>query len=314
MLKLSIVIVSWRSKDYLKKCLYSIYYNLKNITFEIIVVDNGSKDGTADMIKINFPAVAFFYNNDNYGFSKANNQGIKHSRGKYVLILNPDTLIMNAAIQKLMMFLDKHVDIGAIGPKILNPDNSVQLTCARNFPTPLTEFFSTMIIFKKLSNYRIFGEYLLAYWDHNNSRQVNALSGACMMIRRRTFDKIGLFDERYFMYAEDLDICYRIKKKGWKIWYLPEAQIIHYGGQSSSQAVEETYFRYYESMEFFYRKYYGCFSVIFYKAVLFFYSCCTNVCFRIISMIGGKKRRGIWRNQIIRTFATIKWILDIRRN
>ena len=257
MTDLSIIIVSWNTKDYLQKCLNSIYENTKGITFEVIVVDNASSDASAQMVKNRFPQAILIENKENLGFGAANNQAIKRSRGKYALILNPDTEISGESLNTMVTFLNENPKVGSVGPKILNPNNSIQLTCARNYPTLSTEFFWLTTLVRRFPKNRVMGRYLMSYWDHTDRREVDCLSGACMMVRRDVLEKMSYFDEDYFMYGEDVDLCYRIKKAGWQIWYLPEAQIIHYGGASSKTIFESATIYDRRAIQLFFKKHYG---------------------------------------------------------
>jgi hypothetical protein len=229
----SIVIVNWKVKDLLRQCLNSIYGTAQDLLLEIIVVDNNSGDGSCEMIRREFPDVRLIPNAENLGFARANNQGMLVSRGRYILLLNPDTIVAEKSIAGMAAFLDRSRATGAVGPKILYPDGTIQYTCARNLPNLLTGFLDLSGLAYKYPKGRITGSWLMGYWDHNDERNVDAISGACMMVRREVIDRIGLLDEKYFMYGEDIDWCYRIKRDGWQIRYLPTAEITHFAGQSS---------------------------------------------------------------------------------
>lgn len=257
MIDLSIIIVNWNTKDYLQKCLNSVYENTRDITFEIIIVDNASNDSSVEMVKYNFSGVILIENEKNFGFAAANNQALKRSRGKFVLILNPDTEVLPRSLNVMVDFLKRNSKAGAAGPKILNPDNSIQLTCARNFPTLSTEFFWLTTLIRRFPKNKIIGNYLMSYWDHNDRRQVDCLSGACIMVRRDVLEKSSFFDEDYFMYGEDIDLCYCIKKAGWQIWYLPDAKIIHYGGASSKKISESAAIYDRRAIQLFFKKHYS---------------------------------------------------------
>lgn len=270
MIKLSVVIVNWNVRELLKDCLESIFKTSLDLELEVIVVDNNSSDGSVEMVKKKFPSVVLIENNKNVGFGTANNQGIGISKGEYILILNPDTIVFPNSLQKMAAFLDQNSDTGAVGPKILNPDGSIQFECARNFPTPLTEFFVLSTLYRRFPKSRIFGRYLMSYWDHNDQRQVDLLSGAGMMIRKKVFDEIGLFDEKFFMYAEEPDLFYRIKKQGWIVYFLPSAQIVHFWGKSTEQLPYDMVVEARRSMELFFKEYYGTKAVISHRLTVFF--------------------------------------------
>lgn len=237
MTDLSIVIVSWNTKDLLRECLESIYRYTADITFELFVVDNASSDGSANMVKKLFPQVNLIENKQNYGFSKANNQAIRIAKGRYVALLNPDTLLLEDVFSSVIKYADQHEKIGAIGPKILSRDGrSIQNVCARKLPNLYFEFCRLSGLSRKYPATRIFGGEYMSYWDHNSSRYVEALSGACMVINRRVIDDVGLMDEKQFMYGDEIDWCKRILDAKWKIYYYSRSSIIHYGGESTKQA------------------------------------------------------------------------------
>ncbi len=256
MVDLSIIIVSWNTRDLLKECLDSIYKYTSNITFEVIVVDNASSDGSVDLVKKMFPQVHVIANDYNAGFTKANNQGIKISNGKYIAILNPDTRLIENVFGPLVEIMKKQNDIGAIGPKILSGDGtSIQYVCARKLPTPYLDLINNLKLDKKFPN--LFSGIYMYNWDHNNSRFVELISGACMVIRKKTIEDIGLFDEKQFMYADDLDMCKRILEGRWKIYYHANVSIIHYGGESSKKIKIFTNIAMLESKYYYYQKHHG---------------------------------------------------------
>jgi len=225
---LSIIIVSWNVQDYLKGCLESIFETVKDLEFEIFVVDNNSKDGTVEFVKEHFPQVKLIANKNNLGFAKANNKAIIRSDGSYVLLLNPDTILLPEAVTKMVDYLETHKEYGAVGPKILNEDRgTVQGGAYRNFPSISSSFIKLIngdSWLKRTSNQLLYGK---------NSIDTNAIPGACIMVRKGTIDEVGMLDEEFFMYGEDVEWCYRINKGGWKIFYLAEAAIIHYGEKSA---------------------------------------------------------------------------------
>jgi GT2 family glycosyltransferase len=232
--KLSIIIVSWNVKIFLEKCLNSIFRNQHNLDLEVIVVDNASTDGTVEMIKQQFPQVNIIANSENLGFAAANNAGILKSQGNYILILNPDTEIINDAIQKSLEFMEKNAQIGIAGCKHLNPDWTLQRSI-RRFP----KFWPIFFIFTKMT--KVFPDippvyyYLAKDLDYKISQPVDQVAGSFMMIRKQAIDEIGLFDENFFIWFEEVDLCRRAKEAGWPVWYYSEAQIVHHGGQSFKQ-------------------------------------------------------------------------------
>ncbi len=255
-MKISIVIVSYNVKDYICQCIRSIYKsNLNKSQYEIIVIDNDSHDGTLDAIKQNFDQVILHQNNINEGFSKAVNKGIDLSKGEYVCILNPDVIIQETTLSNLLNFYSSNSELGAIGPKILNSDGTIQHSCKRSFPTPLNSLFRLIGLDRIFPKSKFFGQYNLTYLDIEKEHAVDVISGACMMIPRKVFQKIGNFDERFFMFGEDIDICHRIKAAGYKIYYAPISEIIHYKGESVKNAPFDMINVFYSAMDLYFKKY-----------------------------------------------------------
>jgi GT2 family glycosyltransferase len=266
---LTIIIVNWNVKELLRDCLKSVYGQAKTISLEVLVVDNASSDGSIEMVEKEFPQVKLFKNKENVGFAKANNQAIRQSRGKYVLLLNPDTIVLDKAAVKLVQFMDEHIDIGAAGPKIIGSDNNVQLSCGMHFPTPWTELWTFTRLSYIFPKSKIFGRCLMSYWPHNDTREVDVVSGACMMVRREAIEEVGLLDEHFFLIAEETDWCYRMKKAGWKVYLYVNAEIVHFVGQSMQRSLINTNLEGYKSMYLFYRKHYGQVSASSYRAMTF---------------------------------------------
>jgi len=235
-LDLSICIVNWNTKSLLRKCLKSIYDETQEIYFEVIVVDNASQDGSVEMLEKDFPQCHTIPSKVNLGFSKGNNLAIKHANGKYILFLNPDTELTTNALSEMQKFLERNTSYGAVGCKLLNKDGSIQFTCARKFPTPLNQFCFLSLLDRLFPRSKLFSSTEMKYWNHSDSKDVDCLSGACIMARKGIIDQLGGFNEDYFMYGEDIDLCYSIKKKlGWSIYYLANEEIYHYSGASSDQ-------------------------------------------------------------------------------
>jgi GT2 family glycosyltransferase len=224
--------VSWNAKAVLRNCLKSIYEHAGKVEIEVIVVDNNSNDGSARMVAEEYPQVQLISNKSNLGFAAANNQGIPNAKGKYVLLLNPDTIILNNTISKTVAFADSHPRAAVVGCQVINHDKSLQPSCFM-FPSLLNMFLSATFLYKILPKSRFFGRYLMSWWDHASSRQVEVVSGCFMLVRREALNQVGMMDERFFMYTEEADWCYRFKKAGWQIWYSPGAQVIHLVGESS---------------------------------------------------------------------------------
>lgn len=231
---LSIVIVSWNTRELLKKCLKSIYDSNGSISFEIFVIDNNSADGSAKMVRADFPEVKLIEPGENLGFSKANNIGIKQAIGEYVLLLNPDTEVFADTLSKSLNFMKHHTDAGAMGCQMIYPDGREQAS-VRRLPTVwpiLLLLFKVPKIFPNLSAIK---KYLAEDFDYSKTQTVEQIMGAYMMIPRSVLDRIGLLDERFFAWFEEVDLCRRISLAGHKIYYYPDTKIIHHGGKSFAQ-------------------------------------------------------------------------------
>ncbi len=256
-MKISIVIISYNVKEFLHQCILSLKKSCHNIEHEIIVVDNNSIDGSDKIIADRFPEIKLIKNYENKGFSKACNQGLEVSTGEYMLLLNPDTMLQEDTIPKMIDFFDNTPDAGAAGCKILNADGTLQLSCRRSFPTPSVAIPKTIGLSKLFPKSKLFSKYNLTYEDPDKQIEVDALSGAFMMFRKKVYDEIGGLDEDYFMYGEDLDYCYRIKQAGWKIYYTPTTKLIHYKGESAKLATFDNFVVFYKAMDIFVQKHFS---------------------------------------------------------
>ena len=256
MVKLSIIIVNFNVKDYLKELLDSLKTASGKISSEIIVVDNDSVDGSQHMVKSGYPEVILIENETNEGFASGCNTGIKQSSGDFILLINPDCLVNKDTLEKMLDFFEEHEDCGLAGCKILNTDGSIQLACRRSFPTPASAFFKLTGLSRLFQKSRIFGKYNLSYLPEDQIAEIDAVSGSFMMFRRDIIQQIGYLDETYFMYGEDLDFCFRIKEKGWKIYYNPETHIVHHKGKSSEKGDFDQIKTFYKAMDIFVKSHY----------------------------------------------------------
>ncbi|MBM3154543.1 MAG: glycosyltransferase family 2 protein [Chloroflexi bacterium] len=254
MVDLSICIVNYKAKELLRECLKSIYQNTNEIQLEIILVDNNSQDSTIDMVSQNFSTVRLVVNQENVGFVKATNQALTISRGRYALWLNPDTIVLPNALDTLVKLMDTRPDIGIVGPKVLNRDGTLQQQCRRGFPTPWRIFCYFSGLSELFPKSKIFAGYLMTYLEDEVANEVDAVSGSCLLVRREVMDQVGLIDEDYFMYGDDLDYCFRAKQAGWKIYYMPEARIIHYGGSAAKRKPYKAIYEFHRAMWIYYRK------------------------------------------------------------
>src|SRR3989338_8193702 len=266
---ISIVIVSFNTKELLIDCLKSLKKALKNLKNEIFVVDNNSHDQTVETVKTLFSEVKIIANSQNLCFSKANNLAIKKAKGKFVLILNPDTKVMPETIKTMLKFMEKDENIACATCRVELPDGSLDLDCRRHFPTPWRAFCHFLFLSKIFKGSKIFDQYQMGYLPQNQEHEVDSCVGAFMLVRASAIKKVGLFDEDFFFYGEDLDWCWRFKEAGYKIMYNPQVKIIHYKGAASGmkltskhltkanrQSKKRALYESVHSMELFYKKHY----------------------------------------------------------
>ncbi|MBN1139088.1 MAG: glycosyltransferase family 2 protein [Anaerolineae bacterium] len=260
---LSIVIVSWNTCELLSRCLASIETHPPASPYEVIVVDNASADGSARMVREGFPWVRLIENDENVGFARANNQGIRGSAGRFTLLLNPDTEVRDGALEILVNFLENHPRTGAAGARLLNPDGTLQPSC-HPAPTLAREFWRLFHLDAIYPHAR----YPMHRWGQDRPRQVEVLQGACLLLRREALEQVGLLDEDYFMYTEEVDLCHRLRRGGWHLYWVPQAQVVHHGGQSTRQAAGEMFLHLYRSKVLFFRKHHGPPAARLYKLLL----------------------------------------------
>lgn len=256
-MKLSIVIVNYNVEYFLEQCLYSVFRALQGIEGEVFVVDNNSVDGSLKMLAQKFPEVKVIANKENVGFSRANNQAIRISTGEYVLLLNPDTVVEDDTFSKCLNFMDAHPDAGGLGVKMVDGKGQFLPESKRGLPTPMTAFYKMFGLTKLFPHSKRFARYYMGHLSENETNEVEILAGAFMLMRRETLDKVGLLDETFFMYGEDIDLSYRITLGGYKNYYFPETRIIHYKGESTKKTSVNYVFVFYKAMEIFARKHFG---------------------------------------------------------
>lgn len=262
---LSIAIVNWNTCDLLSNCLESIYTNPPNGEFNVVVVDNASSDGSSEMVHARFPQVLLIENKENAGFARATNQAIRACESKYVLLLNPDTVVLSDALQLLIDFMETHPLAGASGSRVLNPDGSLQTSCYVS-PTLSHEFFRLF----HLSRLYPHSTYHMNNWSTDVPRMVDIIQGDCLMLRKSALDQVGLLDESFFIYSEDVDLCYRLQRASWGLYWVPKARVIHYGGQSTGQVAAEMFMQLYQSKLMCMRKHHGSSAATAYKFLLVF--------------------------------------------
>lgn len=269
-LDLTISIVNTNNKDMLKSCLKSIYDTTKKTSFEVIVADNFSTDGSIEMIKESFPEVIITSIIPRNGYGFCHNRAYEKSQGRYFLLLNEDMIILPEAIDIMVEKIKKDKMIGALGCKLLNPDGTLQISCSR-FPSILTEIVNTFFPYTIFSNYSInkFRQQIID-WDYNNELDVDCIMGSCMLIPRKIIEIIGLFDERFYIYSEEVDLCKRIKNEGLKVHFTPESQIIHFQAFTTEAMSEKMYVIYLESRIKYFKKYHTKLQLSFVKLLIFF--------------------------------------------
>lgn len=256
-MKLSVIIVNYNVEHFLEQCLLSLRKATRSLECEIIVVDNNSVDGSLLMLRERFPEVKLIANTENTGFSKANNQGILASKGEYVLLLNPDTVVEESTLEKCVAFMENTPDSGGLGVKMLDGKGNFLPESKRGLPTPAVAFYKIFGLSRIFPRSKTFGRYHLGFLDADKTHEVEVLSGAFMMLRRKALDKVGLLDEDFFMYGEDIDLSYRLIKGGYKNYYFPETRIIHYKGESTKKGTVNYVFVFYNAMIIFARKHFS---------------------------------------------------------
>jgi GT2 family glycosyltransferase len=230
----SIIIVTWNSSQFIGECLDSIYSHKGKLKLEVLVVDNDSQDATRDIIREFYPRVILIENRENSGYARANNQGIAASVGKYVLLLNPDVRLRGNALLELFLFVESHPEAGAVGPQLLNLDGSIQPSC-REFPDFSTLLYDILGLSYLFPKSRIFGKWRMGYFDHNSVREVDQPMASALILRRKALAQVGLLDEDFFMFFNDVDLCYRLRKNRWKIYFYPDAKAYHFLGGSTQK-------------------------------------------------------------------------------
>ena len=249
----SIIIVNWNTKELLRDCLSSVYEHAGDIDYEIIVIDNASADGSADMVKNDFRKVILIENSGNRGFAAANNQGMAVAKGRFVLLLNSDTVVLNNAIANTVRFADENPQAAVIGCRVLNPDLTLQRTCFM-FPSVLNMLLSSIYLYKLFPKSKFFGRENMTWWDATDVREVDYVRGCFMLVRRDAIEQVGIMDERFFIYSEETDWCYRFKKGGWKVVFMPKADIIHLLGASTKKIRAEMKLQVWGSLLLFFKK------------------------------------------------------------
>ncbi|HLG73142.1 MAG TPA: glycosyltransferase family 2 protein [Chloroflexota bacterium] len=257
-LDLTIVVVNYNVRDLLRDCLRSLRESRCRWTFETIVVDNQSHDGSVEMVQAEFPEVRTIVSRTNDGFAAANNRGIRAAKpSRYVMLLNPDTVMPPDGIEKLIDFMESHPEAGVVGPKLVLASGKLDLACRRSFPNPRIAFYHAFKLDKLFPRSPEFARYNLTFLDEDALSEVDCVVGAAMLVRSEAIEQAGLLDESFFMYGEDLDWAFRIHQQGWRVFYNPSVVIVHYKGQSSRQRSVRSILAFYDAMVIFHRKHYA---------------------------------------------------------
>lgn len=254
-LDLSITICSWNTQDDLRHCLQSLERERTEASIEVIVWDNASQDHSAEMVEKEFPWVRLIRSPENVGFSAGHNRAAQCARGRLLLVLNSDTFVHPGALKKIIDYMKEHPTVAILGPKLLNPDGTLQYSC-RKFPTPMAALFRNTPLGKLFPRNPFLRDYLMQDWSHDEIREVDWVSGAAMCFQREAWEKLKGFDEQFFMYMEDVDICYRAWKEGMRVVYFPDAVVTHAIGRSTDLVANKMIREFHKSMLLFYKKNY----------------------------------------------------------
>ncbi len=273
-MKLSVIIVNYNVKYFLEQCLHSVMKACADLEAEVFVVDNNSVDGSCQMVREKFPTVRLIENHDNKGFAKANNQAARLATGEYILLLNPDTIVEEDSFTKCLRFMDKHPDAGGLGVKMIDGKGRFLPESKRGLPTPMVAFYKIFGLSRLFSRSKRFARYHLGHLDKDQTHEIDVLAGAFMLMRKKTLDEVGLLDEGFFMYGEDIDLSYRITLGGYKNYYFPETTIIHYKGESTKKGSINYVKVFYQAMIIFARKHFSkgradIFSFLIHLAIYF---------------------------------------------
>ena len=303
----SVIIVSWNAREYLLQCLNSISAEVCRYSMEVIVVDNASSDGSADTVASRYSHVRVIRNSGNLGFAKANNIGIAASTGQYVCLVNSDVKVLPHCISRLVDYCEAHPETGMVGPRIIGGDGKLQRSC-RGFPGVWNMFCRALALDTIFPRCKLLTGYLLRHWAQDALQSVDILTGCFWLIRRDALDEVGLLDETFFMYGEDMDWCKRFWSHQWKVVFVPLAEAIHYGGGSSSNAPVRFYIERQRADLQYWRKHHSRLGVVSY-----FLISCLHLLLRAVgysvALVLRRQTRQVWRYKATRSLACLKWLL-----
>ncbi len=310
---LTVIVVTWNAASPLVSCLQALEAEREVISLELFVVDNGSTDGSADVARQVAPWGRVIENQENRGFAAANNQALARAKGRYVALLNPDAETLGHALASLVRCLDGRPDVAAAGPMALTLSGELDFRCARRFPTLWTEFCNVSGLTRRFPRHRLFSGASLGHWDHRDCRDVDALSGACMVIRREALDQVGPLAEDFFMYSEDTELCFRLKRAGWRIVYWPQARIRHWGGYSTSQVRDAMGVEALRSTNRLFRKCYGHNSAMVHRLMAAVVTAGKLVAFAVCWLADrGANQRARFRHKLALHREVLRWALGRR--
>lgn len=307
----SVIIVSWNARDYLKKCLSSLSSRVCQFPMEIIVVDNASSDGSPDCVESEYPNVRLIRNTENMGFSKANNIGVSVSSGDYLCFINSDVEVLPDCITRLVNYCEEQPEAGMVGPLIIGGDGQLQRSC-RGFPTVWNMFCRALALDRVFKNYKLFTDYSLNYWPQDSLRNVDILTGCFWLVRRKAMEQVGLLDESFFIYGEDMDWCKRFWDKGWQVVFVPSAEAIHYGGASSSNAPVRFYIERHRAELQYWEKHHSRLAVVCYLLIS-----CLHMLLRLIGysfVLLFNPAVQVEQHKVKRSWACLRWQFSALRH
>jgi GT2 family glycosyltransferase len=304
---LSISIVNTNNRELLAQCLDSIYHTIQRASCEILVVDNWSTDGSTEMMQARFPQVEVIENAKRLGYAASHNRALRRCQGRYVLVFNEDMLVSPGALEEMVAFMDAHPDAGMLGCRLLNADGSLQTSC-RTFPNLWIQLFRSLYLDKLFPGNRWTGANYMSYWGHDTVREVDVIKGCCMLVRREVLEQVGLMDERFFLYYEETDWCYRTKRQGWKVYFTPDAEIVHYGEQTTRRQSSQMTLIQHQSLFKYFRKHHGWAAATIVR-LLSIVETGLRVIYWSLSSLIRRRERAYAHYKIDLYWPTLRWLL-----
>jgi GT2 family glycosyltransferase len=300
--------VSWNAKAFLLKCIESVYRQGFSASAEIIVVDNASTDGSPEAIMDAYPGVRLIRNNDNQGFARANNLGILASNGDYIFLINSDVVVLDGCFAKMVHYMDSHERVGVLGPRILGSDGQTQRSCM-GYPSLWNEFSRALALDSIFPRSRLFGSQLMTFWSHDETRPVEVINGCFWMVRRRAVEQVGLLDERFLIYSEDVDWCRRFNDGGWEVVFFADAEAVHYGGASSANSPVKFYVEKLRANHQYWLKHHSRVASVAALAIALLHQALRLVGGMILYPVA-PKRRAASVQRVARSVASMRWLLS----